>query len=101
MKKSKPPVNTKMSYREFVERSIKALRVSPHKGIHVVYSGFNNAFRQYYNEDPRSVTDKLTEEGFLVSRLARGGAIIALSSESDQKSNDSVSAVLAKILSQS
>ena len=105
MSKNQPktPTNTKMPYKEFVERSIKSLRVAPHKGIHVVFSNFNEAFRQYYNEEPRPIIDKLVEEGFLASRPARGGAMIMLVSDlvsdNDQKPGNSASATLAKILS--
>jgi hypothetical protein len=92
----------KMTYKEFVEKAIKSLRQPPYKGIHVVYTNFNNAFRQYYGEDPRPIIDKLVEEGFLVSRVARGGAIILLATDVDEKSTpkDGASSALAKILSQ-
>ena len=100
-KPAKPSgANAKLPYKQFVERSIKALRDPPYKGIHVVYSNFNSAFRQYYDEDPRPVIDKLVAEGFLVSRLAKGGPIITLASESDAKTENDTSAALAKILSQ-
>lgn len=105
MKKSqsKPSdAGAKLSHREFIERSIKALRKAPYKGIHLVYSGFNSAFRQYYDEDPRPVIDKMVAEGFLVLRIAKGGAIVMLASDAgeEKKSEDSSSAVLAKILTQ-
>lgn len=103
-KKRKSAVsNDKLPYREFVERSIKALRQPPYKGIHVVYTNFNNAFRQYYEEDPRPIIDKMVAEGFLVSRPAKGGAIITLASDVDNKIKleNSPSAALAKILTQS
>ena len=96
---------SKISYEEFVERSIRTLRKPPHKGIHVVFSKFNEAFRQYYNEEPRPIIEKLVEDGFLRSRPARGGAMIMLSSDSKEKSEKTAgkatSDVLAKILSQS
>jgi len=96
------PSNSKMSYKEFVERSIKALRNPPYKGIHVVYSNFNNAFRQYYDEEPRPIIDQMITEGFLVSRPARGGAIIMLAAEADEKMKEKSgpSVALAKILTQ-
>ena len=92
----------KMVHREFVERSIKALRTPPYKGIHVVFSGFNEAFRQYYNEEPRPHVDQLVKDGFIVSRLVKGGVIITLATDAgtDEK-NEGPSAALAKILSQS
>jgi len=90
-----------LSHKEFVERAIKTLREPPYKGIHVVFSNFNSAFRQYYSEDPRPIVDKMIAEGFLVSRPSKGGVIIMLASESDQKTDNSPSAALAKILTQS
>ena len=102
-KPAKPSsANTKLSYKEFVERSIKALREPPYKGIHVVYSNFNSAFRQYYDVDPRPVVDKMVAEGFLVSRPARGGAIIMLASDAEEKDKreNGPTAALAKILTQ-
>lgn len=94
--------NSKMPYKDFVEKAIKALRKPPYKGIHVVYTNFNDAFRQYYNEDPRPIIDKLVAEGFLVSRPAKGGAIITLVTDVDEdmKSSHGTSAALAKILTQ-
>ncbi len=104
-KSSKPPADVKMPHKEFVERSIKALREPPHKGIHVVFSNFNEAFRQYFGEEPRPIVDKLVTEGFLISRPAKGGAIIMLASDVGTKEkakiNADASAALAKILSQS
>jgi arginyl-tRNA synthetase len=99
-KLSEQAVKEKMSYREFVERSIKALRTPPYSGIHVVYSHFNTAFRQYYNEEPRPIIEKMIAEGFIVSRVARGGAVIMLASDVDEKAkvDNDTSAALAKIL---
>lgn len=91
----------KMTYREFVENAIKKLRVSPYKGIHVVYSNFNGAFRLYFNEEPRPIIQQMVDEGFLVSRIVRGGAIIMLATDADDKvkhKSDS-STTLATILS--
>jgi hypothetical protein len=58
-----PPA--KLPYRVFVERAIKELREGDRKGIHVVYSNFNKAFRAYYHEDARAIVDQLVEEGFI------------------------------------
>lgn len=92
---------SKLPYREFIERSIKALRKPPYKGIHVVYSNFNEAFRQYYGEDPRSIIDQLVKEGFLVFQRSRGGGTISLAAEVGQKPTSGSSEALAKILSES
>ena len=39
----------KLSEHEFVIRAIRKLRKPPYKGIHSVYSGFNKAFKDYFN----------------------------------------------------
>jgi hypothetical protein len=49
----------KISEYEFVFRAIKRLKKPPYKGIHSVYSGFNQAFREYFNKDPVEATTKL------------------------------------------
>lgn len=93
---------SKMPYRDFIEKAIRSLREPPYKGIHVVYSNFNNAFRQYYDEEPRAHIDRLVAEGFLLSRVVRGGIIISLASETEDKEKfrNDPSAALAKILTQ-
>lgn len=103
VQKTSTKPNSKMNYEEFMEKAIKSLREPPYKGIHVVYSNFNNAFRQYYDEDPRPIIDKMVADGFLVSRPARGGAIIMLAADADEKMkkvDNGTSAALAKILTQ-
>ncbi len=70
----------KMSHEDFVKKGIVKLRVKKDQGIHVVYSGFNQAFREYFNgEDPRPHLDRLAEQGVITVRPAKGGATIALS----------------------
>jgi len=98
MHKVKHRKDMKMSHREFVERAIIALRKPGYKGIHVVFSGFNEAFREYYGEDPRPHVDELVEEGFIVSRPAKGGIMITLVSDLDNGDNDWASSPLLKIL---
>ena len=68
----------RISEYEFVVKAIKKLRKPPYKGIHVVYSGFNQAFREYFNKDPVEVTTKLAEEGKIVTRPVRGGVTLYL-----------------------
>lgn len=90
------PRGRKMSPDAFVKQGIEKLRQGKDQGIHVVYSGFNQAFRQYFNgEDPRPHLDRLAAEGVITVRPARGGATIALG---DGKPHISSSAVLDKIL---
>ena len=62
----------KLTEYEFVARAIKKLRKPPYKWIHSVYSGFNQAFREYFNRDPVEATSKLVEEGKIATRPIKG-----------------------------
>lgn len=69
----------KLSHEEFVKRAIVNLRQKNYKGIHTIYSGFNEAFRKYFPEDdPIAVTNKLSQEGKIVLRPAKGGVMLYL-----------------------
>ena len=84
----------KISEYEFVIRAIKKLKKPPYKGIHSVYSGFNQAFREYFNKDPVEATTKLAQEGKIVTRPVKGGATLYLPEEAPSQSKG----VLNKIL---
>lgn len=71
-------MDKKLSEYEFVVKAIKKLRKPPYKGIHSVYSGFNQAFREYHNKDPVEVTTKLANEGKIAVRPVRGGVTLYL-----------------------
>ena len=72
----------KLSHKEFVERAVICLRKEGYKGIHSVYSGFNEAFKKYFDgENPVAVTKKLADEGHIYIRLAKGGALLYLSKD--------------------
>jgi len=69
----------KMSYEEFVKKAVVSLRKEGYKGIHSVYSGFNNAFKKYFDgENPVEVTNKLAMEGKIVIRPVKGGVMLYL-----------------------
>ncbi len=85
-----------LSEYEFVIRAIKKLRKPPYKGIHSVYSGFNQAFREYFDKDPVQVTKKLVEEGKIVTRPVRGGVTLYLPEDSPVSARSK--SVLDKIL---
>lgn len=62
---------------QFVFRSIERLRTPPYKGIHCVYSGFNGAFKRYFQAlNPVDITKKLADEGKIVIRPVRGGVML-------------------------
>ncbi len=76
----------KLSPAEFVKKAIISLRKEPYKGIHSVYSGFNDAFRDYFNEDPIKWTTQLGSEGIIETRPARGGVMLYLPGEAPARS---------------
>ncbi len=76
----------KLTQAEFVKKAIVSLRKNPYKGIHSVYSGFNEAFRAYFNEDPIKWTNQLSAEGVIEIRPARGGVMLYLSGEAPVRS---------------
>jgi len=72
-------MSEKLSYEEFVKKAIVSLRKEGYKGIHSVYSGFNNAFKKYYDgENPVEVTNRLAKEGKIVIRPVKGGVMLYL-----------------------
>lgn len=73
----------KMTHMEFIQKAYETLRKpgrdgKMYSGMHVVYTGFNEAFRKYFNADPVKAVAKLADSGELRVRGARGGAIIYL-----------------------
>lgn len=72
-------MSEKMSYEEFVKKAIVSLRKEGYKGIHTVYSGFNDAFKKYFNgEDPIKITTQLAGEGKIVIMPVKGGVMLYL-----------------------
>ncbi|UCD70520.1 MAG: hypothetical protein JSW70_05800 [Syntrophobacterales bacterium] len=84
----------KLSEEEFVVRAIEKLRKPPYKGIHSVYSGFNQAFKKYFGTNPVERTQRLAEEGKIITRPVKGGAMLYLPQDAPQAAGDT----LAKIL---
>jgi hypothetical protein len=68
----------KLPQEEFVIRAIKRLRLEPYRGIHTVFSGFNQAFREEYGVNPVDVTNRMAQEGKVVLRPVKGGVILYL-----------------------
>ena len=90
-------METKLSEYEFFVNAIKRLSKPPYKGIHSVYSGFNQAFREYFNKDPVEVTKKLAQEGKIVSRPVRGGATLYLPQDAPSRSKSVVKKILEEV----
>ncbi|MCK5427080.1 MAG: hypothetical protein KAJ34_05250, partial [Thermodesulfovibrionia bacterium] len=60
-------------------KAIVELRKEGYKGIHTVYSGFNNAFKKYFDgENPVEATNKLAKEEKIVIRPVKGGVMLYL-----------------------
>lgn len=72
-------MSEKLSHEEFVKKAIVSLRKEGYKGIHTVYSGFNEAFKKYFpGENPVEVTNALAQEGKIVIRPVKGGVMLYL-----------------------
>ena len=79
--------NKKISEYNFVVKAIKRLRKPPYKGIHTVYSGFNQAFKDYFGTNHVETTQKLAEEGKITIRPVRGGVMLYLPEEAPGQTN--------------
>ncbi len=75
----------KLTEEEFVLQAIKRLRKEPFRGIHSVYSGFNEAFRKYFGTNPVEVTSRLAAEGKIETRPFKGGAMLFLPGEAPKR----------------
>ena len=71
----------KLTEEEFVLQAIKKLRKEPYRGIHSVYSGFNEAFRKYFGTNPVETTNRLAKEGKIETRPFKGGVMLFLPGE--------------------
>lgn len=71
------------SHEEFIKTAIVKLRKDGYKGIHTVYSGFNEAFKKYYpGEDPVKATNALAKEDKITIRPVKGGVMLYLKEDS-------------------
>ena len=78
----------KLSHEDFVKKAIVSLRKPGYKGIHTVFSGFNEAFKRYFEgENPVEVTQKLAEEEKIVLRPVKGGVMIYLPEEAPTRTS--------------
>ncbi len=75
-------MSERLSHEEFIRKAIISLRKEGFKGTHSIYSGFNNAFKKYFEgENPVEVTNKLAKEGKIVVRPVKGGVMLYLPEE--------------------
>jgi hypothetical protein len=78
----------KLTEEEFVVQAIRKLRKDPFRGIHSVYSGFNEAFRRYFGTNPVEATSRLANEGKIETRPFKGGVMLFLAGESQSLSEE-------------
>jgi hypothetical protein len=90
-------MDAKISREEFILKAIKRLRKPPYKGIHTVYSGFNQAFREYFGTDPIPVTQKMEKEKKIIIRPVKGGVMLYLPEDIKSQQQDP-GQVIKKIL---
>ncbi len=78
-------MSEKLSHEEFIKKAIVSLRKDNYKGIHTVYSGFNNAFKKYYDgANPIDATNELAKEDKIVIRPVKGGVMLYLPEDAPQ-----------------
>jgi hypothetical protein len=75
----------KLTEEEFVVQAIRKLRKEPFRGIHTVYSGFNEAFRKYFGTNPVEATSRLAIEGKVETRPFKGGVMLFLPGEAPKR----------------
>jgi hypothetical protein len=75
----------RLTEEEFVLQAIKKLRKEPFRGIHSVYSGFNEAFRKYFGTNPVEATSRLAAEGKIETRPFKGGVMLFLPGEAPKR----------------
>lgn len=88
-------ISGKIGEEEFVLRAIKRLRKPPYKGIHSVYSGFNQAFKEHFGKNPVEVTIRMGAEGKIVTRPVRGGVMMYLPDEAPKAKESALRKILA------
>lgn len=72
----------RLDHEQFTLKAINALRQEGRKGIHTVYSGFNNAFKKYFEgSNPVDAIQALEKIGKVTVRPCKGGVMLYLPGE--------------------
>ena len=80
-------MKAKLSPEEFVKLAISRLRLENYKGIHSIYSGFNEAFKSYFDgANPIDATGELARQGRIGLRPVKGGVMLYLPGEGPEMS---------------
>jgi len=91
----------RFNYEEFFKMAILKLRdISKSRGIHSVFSGFNQAFREYFGEDPIKATQELASNGKIEVRPVKRGVMIYLLGEAPKSRADLGKTALSKIINE-
>lgn len=94
--------NGALSPKDFTLQAIGALRTERSKGIHTVFSGFNDAFRAYFEgADPIKALAALEKQGVVQLRPAKKGCMLYVKGEMPTSAESNVRKAedaLAKIL---
>lgn len=89
-------MNQKLTEKEFITKAIKTLRKPPYKGIHVVYSGLNQAFREYFpGQSPVEAIAKLEQDGIVAVKPVKGGVMIYLAEDQPEPQPSVLGRILA------
>ncbi len=88
----------RLGHEEFVKKAIVSLRKEGFKGIHTVYSGFNDAFKKYYEgESPVEATNRLAKDGKIILRPVKGGVMLYLPENAPAAAGKSAEETLRKM----
>jgi hypothetical protein len=87
-------MKNKIGHEEFVRLAIAKLRLENYKGIHSVYSGFNEAFKTYFEGlNPVEVTGELASLGKIMLKPVKGGVMLYLPGEGPEMSRGDMALV--------
>lgn len=93
-----PSPQKRLTRDEFVIRAITTLRKPPYRGIHAVYSHFNDCYRAYFfGEDPIPQVDRMVAEGKIQARKAKGGKSLYLPGEMQEPRQVKTNRALARM----
>lgn len=80
--------------REFVTRAIRRFRTEKSKGIHVVYSGLNSAWKAHYGTDPKEGITALVAKGHFTTHPCKGGAMVYFADEAPPAGKKALDTIL-------
>ena len=88
----------KLGKEEFVKTAILRLRKGQSKGIHTVYSKFNDCFRTYFEgDDPVKAITALVKQGKFEGHMTKGGYMLYIKGEMPKGNSSSPDSVLGTL----